>query len=62
MAKKRSPYDLRGEAKKLLERAQMEENNRCQKIGRLFVDHINNGFKGFELADFKTKAQKIWNG
>ncbi len=62
MAKKKTPSELRDEAKILLEKAQKEENDRCQKIGQLFVEYVKNGFKGFELADFKTKAQKIWNG
>jgi hypothetical protein len=62
MAKKKSPEELRKEAKKLMEQAQQEEHSRLKKIGEMFVNHMEKKFVGFDLAVFKEDAAKIWNG
>ena len=60
MAKKKSPKQLREEARKLMEQAQAEEAARHQEIGKLFVDYIEKGFTGFDLNAFKAQATKAW--
>jgi hypothetical protein len=62
MAKKKTPAELREEAKKLMEQAQQEECSRHQRIGEMFVKHMDNNYRGFDLAVFKEDAAKIWNG
>ncbi len=60
MAKKKTPAQLREEARKLIEQAQVEEKARHQKIGRMFAGHIDNGYKNFDMKQFKLSAEGIW--
>lgn len=62
MAKKKTPEELREEAKKLMLQAQEEERSRHQKIGELFVNHMKKNYLGFDLAVFKEDAAKVWKG
>jgi hypothetical protein len=62
MSKKRTPSALREEAKKLMQKAVEEERARHQRIGELFVSHMENSFNGFDLAVFKEEAAKLWKG
>ena len=61
MAKRKSPEELREEAKRLMDQAQQEEHLRLKKIGELFVKHMEKKYAGFDLAVFKEDAAKIWN-
>lgn len=61
MAKKKSPDELRQEAKRLMEQAQQEEHLRLKKIGELFVKHMERNYVNFDLAVFKEEATKIWD-
>jgi hypothetical protein len=61
MAKKKSPEELRKEAKRLMEQAEQEEHSRLKKIGELFVKYMKKKYVGFDLAVFKDEAAKIWN-
>lgn len=60
MAKKKTPVQLREEARKLIEQAQAEETARHQKIGQMFAGHIDKGYKNFDLEQFKRSAEGIW--
>jgi hypothetical protein len=62
MAKKKTPGELREEAKRLMAQAQQEEHSRLKRIGELFVNHMEKRYVGFDLAVFKEKAAKIWTG
>jgi hypothetical protein len=62
MAKKKTPAELREEAKRLMDQAQQEEHSRLKKIGELFVNYMEKKFVGFDLAVFKEDAAKIWKG
>jgi hypothetical protein len=60
VTKRKSPEKLRFEAKKLMKRAEREEQKRYREMGRVIVDHIDNNFNNFDLSTFKEKVIRIW--
>jgi hypothetical protein len=61
MAKKKTPGQLRAEAKKLMEQAGELENQQYEKIGRIVKGHHDANFDSFDLNSFKTEVEKILN-
>ena len=61
MAKKKTPEQLRQEAKKLMEKACELENQQYEKIGRIVKGHHDVNFENFDLNSFKTEVEKILN-
>lgn len=59
MAKKKTPQELREQAKKLLEQAEEIENERAIRIGNLVIKYEANGFEGFTLETFRNEITKI---
>lgn len=58
MAKK-TPQELREQAKRLLEQAEKIENERATKIGNLVIKYEANGFEGFDPETFKKEIANI---
>jgi hypothetical protein len=56
---KRTPQELREQAKKLLEQAEKIENSRATTIGKLVIKYEAAGFEDFTLETFKNEIAKI---
>jgi hypothetical protein len=56
---KKTPEQLREQARLLLERAKKLENERAVKIGNLIIKHEASGFEGFTLESLKNEISKM---
>jgi hypothetical protein len=58
-AVKKTPEQLREQAKKLLDEAERMENRRAIRIGNFVLMHAENGFEGFTLDALKNEITKM---
>jgi hypothetical protein len=56
---KKTPQELREQARLLLEEAKRLENERATKIGNLVIKYENLGFEGFTLDALKNEITKM---
>jgi hypothetical protein len=59
MKVKRTPQELREQARLLLEKAKRLESERATRIGNLVLKHAEKGFEGFTLEMLKNEIGKI---
>jgi hypothetical protein len=57
-AVKKTPEQLREQAKRLLAEAERMENKRAIRIGNFVLKHAENGFEGFTLEALKSEISK----
>lgn len=57
--KRKTPQELREQARQLLEQAQKIEDERATKIGNLVIKYEANGFEGFDPETFKKEIANI---
>ncbi len=55
MAKKLTAKDLREQAKKLIEQANVLEDAECLKLGKIVKKYVDRGFTNFDLTKFKKE-------
>jgi len=59
MPRRRSPLELRSEARKLLNRARKLELQQHEKIGKLVRRYHGSNFRDFDIEKFKRKVASI---
>lgn len=59
MANKKTPAEIRKEAKKLLDKACEMENQVYQKVGKIVFKHYQEKFSNFNPEAFKREASEI---